>query len=166
MLFFVHFCILQDAATKKGVGPKDDACDSESLEKDAPNKHNLKEHLIKITPSEAQKIAESFSKVLSQCQSSKHALQTCNSDEECNKAFMGMTVCAGQFMCPLQHTTFLKSLDDYDTAEDGKEEGEEMAEAKINIALDVLGECVSNYDKRAAVAKRQYPKVFDEALKR
>ena len=41
-----------------------------------------------------------------------------------------------------------------------------MAEAKINTALDVLGECVANYDSRASAAKKQYPDVFEDVLKK
>jgi len=156
--------IQKDAAAKKGVGAKDDACASDSLD----DANNAEEEIsMQISPSEAQKIAESFSRILSQCEAQKKALKECNSEEECNKAYMGMTVCAGQFLCPLQHYSFLQSLEGYETAaEDGKNEGVEMAEAKINIALDVLGQCVAHNDKKAAEARRQFPDVFDEVLKK
>jgi hypothetical protein len=67
-----------------------------------------------------------------------------------------MTVCAGQFMCPLQHTSLLASLESY-----GIETNEDVAEAKINTAMEILGECVSDYDKSASLAKRQYPELFE-----
>ena len=173
--------IQKDAAMKKGVGAKDDeACASDSLEGNdtAPKKvddvasaaeHGRKsidqisqvEDEEQITKMEAAQLANTFSNILTSCQESKLALQTCSTDEECRQAFMGMTVCAGQYMCPLQHSSFLNSLEGHDSAEN-----EEMSEAKINMAFEVLGECVANYDKRASVAKRQFPEVFDEVLKK
>ena len=75
-----------------------------------------------------------------------------------------MTVCAGQFMCQLQHSSLMASLENMEKTAAGTDK-EEMAEAKVNMAFEVLGECVANYDQRASVAKRQYPEVFDEVLK-
>mmetsp|Transcript_15702 Transcript_15702/g.34010 ORF Transcript_15702/g.34010 Transcript_15702/m.34010 type:complete len:635 (+) Transcript_15702:66-1970(+) len=170
--------IQRDALMKKGVGAKDDgkACASDSLEGNDGKGENVasaaengrqsieqnepKEE--QITKSEATNLATTFSQILTQCQESKAALQTCSSDEECQKAFMGMTVCAGQHMCPLQHSSLVDSLTSH-TATGA--ENEEMAEAKINTALDVLGECVANYDSKASVAKWQFPEVFDGVLK-
>merc|ERR1739841_356061 len=105
-----------------------------------------------ISKPEATQMAETFSKILSQCKESKAALQSCSSEEECNKAFMGMTVCAGQYMCPLQHKSLLETLDSIS----GSDVDGEMAEAKINVAMEVLGECVAKYDKRAGMAKAQH----------
>ena len=42
---------------------------------------------------------------------------------------------------------------------------DELSEAKVNAAFDILGECVTSYDARAAEARRYHPGVFDEALK-
>ena len=177
--------IQKDAMQKKGVGAKDnEACASDTLD-DAGGKKKDDATVVKdvnsaaeqgrmaidrkeveivdeeITKKEATKLANTFSSILTQCQKSRSALQTCSSDEECEKAFMGMTVCAGQYMCPLQHSSLLHALESH-----GDSSNEEMAEAKINTALDVLGECVANYDARASVAKKQYPKVFEDVLKK
>ncbi|KAL7527972.1 hypothetical protein ACHAXR_004416 [Thalassiosira sp. AJA248-18] len=123
------------------------------------------EQKIVVTKSEAKQLATSFSNILSQCQESKEELQACSSDEECKRAFMGMTVCAGQFMCPLQHSSLIDSLSNLESSA-GDEKNEEMAEAKVDMAFGVLGECVANYDKRASVAKKKFPEVFDEVLKK
>ena len=168
--------IQKDAANQRGVGAKDGgkkACASDSLEdeKKVENVSSAAEQgrkavdIIvdeeKFSKSEATKVANTFSQILSQCQDTRTALANCNSDEECQKAFMGMTVCAGQYMCPLQHTSLLNALESH-----GSADNEEMAEAKINTALDVLGECVANYDSRASGAKKQYPDVFEDVLKK
>jgi len=168
--------IQKDAANQKGVGAKDGgkkACASDSLEDEKKVEDvssaaeqgrktvDIKVDEEKFTKAEATKVANTFSQILSQCQDSRTALANCNSDEECQKAFMGMTVCAGQYMCPLQHSSLLNALESH-----GSADKEEMAEAKINTALDVLGECVANYDSRASAAKKQYPEVFEDVLKK
>jgi hypothetical protein len=126
-----------------------DACDSSGME-------------ATITSSEAAKIAESFSTILKQCQDVKADLKNCNSDEECRKAFMGMTVCAGKVMCPLQHKSFVDTLNGVN----GNDGLDEMADAKINTAFEILGECVANYDKKASVAKKQHPEVFATIIRK
>mmetsp|Transcript_17356 Transcript_17356/g.25862 ORF Transcript_17356/g.25862 Transcript_17356/m.25862 type:complete len:611 (-) Transcript_17356:33-1865(-) len=165
--------IQRDAANKKGVGAKDEACASDSLEGEgeknaksspsvdgAANASAADEATQNISKPDATKMAETFSKILSQCKDSKAALQSCTSEEECNKAFMGMTVCAGQYMCPLQHKSLLETLDSVS----GSNMDEEMAEAKINVAMEVLGECVAKYDKRAGMAKKQHEDVFQKVM--
>ncbi|KAL7496191.1 hypothetical protein ACHAWT_009944 [Skeletonema menzelii] len=170
--------IQRDAANKKGVGAKDggDACASDSLEGEGDNKNAVSSPSVDIaanttaaddatqhiSKSDATKMAETFAKILSQCKDSKAALQSCSSEEECNKAFMGMTVCAGQYMCPLQHKSLLETLDSVS----GTDMDEEMAEAKINVAMEVLGECVGKYDKKASVAKKQHEDVFQKVITR
>lgn len=170
--------IQRDAASKKGVGAKDggggDACTSDSLEggaeesqaKSAPTNENSSTNDANISKADATKMAETFSKILSQCKDSKAALQSCSSEEECNKAFMGMTVCAGQYMCPLQHKSFLEALESHGSSSSGNgSNNEEVAEAKINIAFEVLGECVASYDQRAGMAKKQHADVFEKLTK-
>ena len=108
--------------------------------------------------------------ILSTCHESKKALQNCTSEEECEQAMVGMTVCAGQYMCPLQHTSLLDSLKLSNTNNAGstkeKDPQEEAAaEVRISTALDILSECVANYDARASVAKRAYPELFDRISK-
>jgi len=166
--------IQRDAAMKKGVGAKDHGDLEESTQladMTSAVGHGLKSvdklagsELAEeptITQTEAARLATSFSNILSQCQESRTALTSCTSDEECNKAFTGMTVCAGKFMCPLQHKSLMDSLASHDSATNT-----ELAEAKISTALDVLGECVANCDMRASAAKRQFPEVFEEVMRK
>ena len=147
--------IKKDAANKKGVGAKDgagEACTSDSLVTTTATGQND----VQLSKVEATKLAETYSRILSKCEASRLAVKNCDSEESCRKAYAGMTVCAGQFMCPLQHTSLLASLESY-----GKETNEDVAEAKINTAMEILGECVSDYDKSASLAKRQYPELFE-----
>lgn len=149
--------IKKDAANRKGVGAKDGvsegACASDSGREDATEDRQM----CRV---EATKLAETYSRILSKCEASRMAVKHCDSEESCRKAYAGMTVCAGQFMCPLQHSSLLACLESY-----GTEKNEHLAEAKVNAAMEILGECVAEYDKRAIVAKRQFQEVFDEAVK-
>jgi hypothetical protein len=113
-----------------------------------------------ITEADATKIAESFATVLKDCQAVSAQLKNCNSDAECNKAFMGMTACAGKVLCPLQHKSFAETLEGVSS---GKEL-DEMTTAKINIAFETLGECVASNDRKASVAKKQYPDLFEKIV--
>ena len=63
-------------------------------------------------------------------------------------------------MCPLQHKSLLETLDRVS----GNDMDAEMAEAKINVAMEVLGECVAKYDKKASVAKKQHEDVFQKVI--
>ena len=148
--------IKKDAANKKGVGAKDgigEACTSDSL---VTSPTTTGQNDVQLSKVEAKKLAETYSKILAKCETSRLAVKNCDSEESCRKAYAGMTVCAGQFMCPLQHTSLLASLESY-----GKETNEDVAEAKINTAMEILGECVSEYDKSASIAKRQFPDLFE-----
>jgi hypothetical protein len=80
-------------------------------------------------------------------------------------------VCAGQYMCPLQHTSLLDSLklsntnNSGSTKETDAQEEAAAAEVRISTALDILSECVANYDAKASVAKRAHPELFDKISK-
>lgn len=113
-----------------------------------------------VSESDAIRIAESYATILTQCEDVKTQLKNCDSDAECRKAFMGMTVCAGKVMCPLQHKSFTETLEGVNTGN----EIDEMASAKINIAFETLGECVASNDKKASAAKKQYPDVFERIV--
>lgn len=126
---------------------EDKACDSNAMEES-------------VAESDAVKIAQQYATILKECQDVKTQLKNCDSDAECRKAFMGMTVCAGKVMCPLQHKSFADTLEAVNT---GKEI-DEMATAKINIAFETLGECVAGNDKKASAAKKQYPDVFERIV--
>merc|ERR1719296_293353 len=160
--------IQKDAAEKKGVGAKDEACASNSLAgedaKDVAEIAASGRASIDDPPADpmtsavdAAAIATTYSKILSACRESRDALKNCASEEECNRAYMGMTVCAGGHMCPLQHSSLMDSLDSA-----GKNDA---ADARIDVAMNVLGECVANFDRRASAAKGQFPVEFDDALR-
>ena len=171
--------IQEDALRKKGVGAMDNnetvrtSSNSRGTTKDSSSTVDeaAVEPLPKISQSDATAFASTYMKILSTCHESKKALQNCTSEEECEQAMVGMTVCAGQYMCPLQHTSLLDSLKlsnasvTKTTPSKEKEAQETAAEVRISTALDILSECVANYDAKASVAKRAYPELFDRISK-
>ena len=124
-----------------------EACDSSAIEET-------------VSKADATKIAESYATILKDCNHIKTQLKNCGDDAECQKAFMGMTVCAGKVMCPLQHKSFVEALEGVSSGQ----ELDEMANSKINIAFETLGECVAGSDRRASVAKKQHPELFEKIL--
>ncbi|KAL3805472.1 hypothetical protein ACHAW5_007144 [Stephanodiscus triporus] len=115
-----------------------------------------------MTGVDATRLAVVYSSIVSQCEKSREAMRTCASESECHKAHAGMTVCAGKFACPLQHSSFMASLDAYATGSTS----EDVAEARIDAAMEILGECVSGYDRDASSAMRRFPDLFDGAVLR
>jgi hypothetical protein len=113
-----------------------------------------------VSESEAINIANSYATILKQCDNIKIQLKNCSNEAECQKAFMGMTVCAGSVMCPLQHKSFVEALEEVTAGKDL----DEMTNAKINIAFETLGECVANNDRKASVARQRYPDVFERIV--
>ncbi len=161
--------IQQDALRKKGVGAMDDdkiqhSSSSSSGTKEQTSVDKDVKQQPTISQSDAMKFASTYSQIFSTCHESKKALQNCQSEEECEQAMVGMTVCAGQYMCPLQHTSLLDSLKMSNVQTASKEE-ETASEVQISTALDILSECVANYDARASVAKKTYPELFDKVSK-
>ena len=100
-----------------------------------------------ITESQAKEIATNFSKALKSCQSMRKILERCESDEECGRASMDMTMCMGKVLCPIQHKSLAKLLDGDD-------------EPKIEAAYETLADCVALNTAQRREAKEQHPKLF------
>lgn len=100
-----------------------------------------------ITEQEAQKLVEDFSTATQKCQKQRNALDKCASEEECTRATMDLTIGMGHTLCPLQHQTLLKALQQDD-------------ENTIEAALERVSECVTLKSQQHAMAKQQHPKLF------
>jgi hypothetical protein len=100
-----------------------------------------------MTGADATRLADVYSSILSKCKESGEAVRACASKPECRKAHLGMTICAGKFACPLQHSNFMASLDAYGTGSTSND----IAKARINAAMEILGKCVSGDDRDASV---------------
>ncbi|KAL7548237.1 hypothetical protein ACHAWF_011529 [Thalassiosira exigua] len=117
---------------------------------------------VDVPEAEARSLAATYRDVLSSCAAAKEAVNTCSSEEECRRALVGMTVCAGKFLCPLQHSALQTSMQGLESV--GGKGDEELAEAKVDAAYEVLGDCVAGRDGRARAARARWPDAFGEAL--
>lgn len=101
------------------------------------------------TKEQAKQIALNFSKVLKNCQKQQARVRSCQSEEECSKASMDLTMCMGPILCHVQHKNLMNSL-----AEDD--------DGKIEAALETLSECVVHQTAERALAKKQHPLAFEK----
>jgi cytochrome c heme-lyase len=102
---------------------------------------------MKFSQAEAKEIATNFAKALKDCRTSTQKVEQCESDEECGRASMDLTMCMGKLLCQVQHKSIMASLQGND-------------DAKIEAALETLTECVGHQTGRRHEAKEQYPNEF------
>ena len=82
-----------------------------------------------LSDKEAQVLRKEIAQAASDCRAIQVKVDHCQSDDECKKASLDLTICMGKVLCPLQHSTFAKALTETD-------------EDKIEHTLERLGECV------------------------
>ena len=102
---------------------------------------------MKISEEQAKGIAISFSNVLKKCKVQQKKLDACDSENECAKASMDLTMCMGPVLCPVQHKSLLKTLE----ADD---------DDKIEASLETLSECVLVQTAERKLAENKYPNLF------
>ncbi|KAL3941877.1 MAG: hypothetical protein SGBAC_003828 [Bacillariaceae sp.] len=100
-----------------------------------------------LSASEAKEIALNFASVLKSCKAMQKKVDACQSEDECMKASMDLTMCLGPKFCPVQHKSLVKTLGDGD-------------ELKIEAALTTLSECVAFQGAKRHIAQEQHPSVF------
>jgi hypothetical protein len=116
------------------------------------NKELLQEEqAMKISPTQAKEIAESFAKVLKDCRVQQERVQNCDSDGDCTKASMDLTMCMGPILCPLQHKGLMKALNEQSDGDD-----------KIGASLETLSECVVLQTAHRQLAKQEHPSAFQK----
>jgi cytochrome c heme-lyase len=104
---------------------------------------------MKISADQAKEIAVSFANVLKMCHAQQAKVEACNTEEECSKASMDLTMCMGPLLCQVQHKSLLKTLGEDD-------------DAQIEAALETLTECVVFQDAQRQLAKQQHPALFKD----
>lgn len=109
---------------------------------------------MELSEADAKQVALNFAKVLKQCRSQQARVQSCESDAECSKASVDLTMCMGPILCPVQHKNLQKTL----TAGDNDDDDGEMIEA----ALETLTDCVGWQTSQRALAKKQHPALFQD----
>lgn len=104
------------------------------------------EKSFKLTKEQAEALVADFGKALKACPAQQKRLTTCKSDEDCAKASVAYTLCLAKIMCPIQHTSFTKALQDES----------EHADARIESALEVVNECVVTKTTQRNQARKDY----------
>ncbi|CAJ1942440.1 unnamed protein product [Cylindrotheca closterium] len=100
-----------------------------------------------MSESDAKKIAINFSNALKSCRSVQKKVDSCQTEDECMKASMDLTMCLGPKFCPVQHASLVKTLKGDD-------------ELKIEAALTTLSECVAFQGAKRHIAQQQHPSIF------
>mmetsp|Transcript_15956 Transcript_15956/g.34686 ORF Transcript_15956/g.34686 Transcript_15956/m.34686 type:complete len:523 (+) Transcript_15956:168-1736(+) len=113
---------------------------------------------VRISAKEASELAKSFASALKDCQAAQNTLDSCEDDDECARAALGLTICMGKIMCPLQHAALTKSLAAEPSSSDAKSEAE--YNARVDAALENITACVAAANERAAAATKVHPEAF------
>jgi cytochrome c heme-lyase len=130
----------------------------DSIQKAKQQKQMEAEMTKEMSEKEAVALAKSFSKVLRDCQEAQQKVNACESEEECARASMDLTLCMAKQWCPLQHSAVVNALQ-------SSSSNEEEYDARVEKALENVSACVANTSQRAQAAKQQYPKAFQENMK-
>jgi cytochrome c heme-lyase len=111
-------------------------------------KQELKDQAsVELSQAEAEQIALRFSQVLKECRTQQSRVISCQSDEDCSRASMDLTMCMGPILCQVQHNNLKRTLAEND-------------DDKIEAALETLSECVVHQTAQRALAKNQHPSIF------
>ena len=124
--------------------------DYEDEEKEAAGKFQTQ--MDQMTSEKATQLAKSFADVLKQCSQAKQKMESCDKEEEYAQASLTLSMCMAQIVCPLQHSTVVKTL----------HSEEEHQDAKVDTALENMLSCVGMENERVAMARMKFPLLFSE----
>lgn len=113
------------------------------------------EEAERLSSKDAKKLAASFSKMLKECRTEQHAIDHCESEKECSKASVDLTICMAKIVCPIQHQALVKTV-----MNDDESVTEEESEAKVEAILAAVHDCVVLKTGQQRAAKEQYPHMF------
>jgi len=103
-----------------------------------------------IREEDAILIAESFAKVLEECQRVQQKVDTCESEQECVRASMDLTLCMAKIVCPLQHGAVMKAL-----------QSDSEGDQSVEVALENATSCVMLNTIKHTAAKHKFPDLFE-----
>jgi len=130
---------------------------SAALRKGSPSSFEVETEEDVIDEEEAKDLATRFVRIRDSCRQSASRVDSCDSESECSKASMDLTICMGKILCPLQQQTLAEALTSSDNSD--------AAETKIDAAISNLSECVAMKNNRKARAQEVYPELFEEPRK-
>lgn len=86
-----------------------------------------------LSDQERKALKENVARAARECRTVQNRVNKCQSDDECTKASLDLTICMGKVLCPLQHSQFQTAL----TASASSD-----SETNIEHTLERLGDCV------------------------
>lgn len=104
-----------------------------------------------ISEKEAKDLANAFKNLKTECKHVQLALDGCRDDDECTRMSIDLTLCMAKRLCPLQHQSLVKTLND---------EGNDAGGNLIDVALERVSNCISQKTLDYDHAKVLYPKIF------
>ena len=107
------------------------------------SKDNQHVSLPELSPSEVKATNKSLAQILVDCKAQQEAVAKCDSEGECAKASMALSLCMAKLVCPIQHKAVVDVLH-------GKEDANS---AKIDVALENMVKCVGGFDDKVHAAK-------------
>lgn len=108
-----------------------------------------------ISRKEADTIAKSFGQMLGDCRDAQEKVNKCDSEEECARASMDLTLCMAKALCPLQHASVVKAL------HESSSENEQEYNARLDKALENVSDCLATKSHRAQQARTAHPYAFE-----
>lgn len=134
------------AASNKNEMARDNTLrhDNESI---AGTKHQ--DPSLAMNEAEAKTLAHEFANLMTQCRAQQVALDECETDADCMRSNIDLTICMARRLCPVQQEALVQRLGSEDTDDD-----------EIAQALSVVQTCLAHQAQKHASAKKQFPKVF------
>lgn len=103
-----------------------------------------------LDENQAMDLASSFAQIRTACRAAEQRVDECDTAENCAKASMGLTMCMGKILCPLQHNSLFQALSD---------DGSSNQEARIEAAITTVSECVTLKSRQHTAARQRYSNI-------
>jgi hypothetical protein len=100
-----------------------------------------------VSEEDAEALAESFADILKTCQNATKRMESCESEDEYQRASLDLTICMAKIVCPLQHSALTKAVESED-------------ENTVEAALENVTACVVTNTSQRSAAKQRYPHLF------
>ena len=123
-------------------------------------KQRQKELYEEIEREEAVTISKNFSEMMQKCVNAQKAVDNCESEAECAKSSLALSLCMAKILCPLQHSAVSETLESSDQVDHSDERASSIFNARVDAALENVQICIQNQSERATVAKDKYQDEF------
>lgn len=110
----------------------------------------------KISEKEATDLAKKYYQIIEDCKETQYKMSTCESEEECSRASLDLTLCMAKIACPLQHSAVIESI--HSPVDD---ESEKVYNARVDASLENADLCISQVNDLVLKAKKQHGDIFE-----